>query len=110
MKQVRSSGLHLLALINDILDISKIEAGRVDLSIDDVDFRAEVEACVELVQEKASQGRLRLVVDLATEMPVLRADGRRLRQVLLNLLSNAIKFTEPEGEVVIAAQWIPATA
>ncbi len=109
VKQVRSSGLHLLALINDILDISKIEAGRVDLSIEDVDFRAEVEACVELVQDKASQGRLRLVVDLGTEIPTLRADGRRLRQVLLNLLSNAIKFTEPEGEVVISAQWITSS-
>ncbi|NIA68088.1 hypothetical protein HBA54_05745 [Pelagibius litoralis] len=104
-KQVHGSGHHLLALINDILDISKIEAGKADLSIDDVDLQNEAETCLELVQDKAIQGKLRLVMDFAPGLPILRADGRRLRQVLLNLLSNAIKFTEPGGEITVSAEW-----
>ena len=107
-KQVHGSGQHLLALINDILDISKIEAGKADLSVEEVDFEAEAVACIELMQERATQNSLRLMVDMAAGLPILRADGRRLRQVLLNLLSNAVKFTKPGGEVTLATQWSAA--
>ncbi len=107
VKQVRISGNHLLALINDILDVSKIEAGKAELSIEDVDFQAEVTACVNLIREDATQRQLTLTLEMDDALPILRADGRRLRQVLLNLLSNAIKFTHAGGKITLSAKWLP---
>ncbi len=104
-RQVHGSGNHLLALINDILDISKIEAGKVELNIEDVDFRAEAETCLLLIQEKAAEERLQLSVDLSGKIPILQADARHVRQVLLNLLSNAVKFTKAGGRISLSAQW-----
>ncbi len=100
---IRTCGDTLLTLINDILDLSKIEAGKLAFETIDLDLRSAVESAVELVAERAQSKRLELVSlvhhDVLTS---LRGDPGRLRQVLMNLISNAIKFTE-HGEVVVRA-------
>lgn len=93
LEKIAGAGRHLLALINDILDLSKVEAGKLELVLEAVDLRAlvkEVEATVAQLIEKNGN---RLEVLFSTEAPVIRADGTRVRQVLYNLLSNAAKFT-----------------
>jgi signal transduction histidine kinase len=101
-KIVHGAGSHLLSLINDILDMSKIEAGKFDLHLDRVDVRAAVRDCVGLMDVRAKQGGLQLdsaVPDMPQEM---MADERALRQIVLNLLSNAIKFTPAGGTVSVS--------
>jgi two-component system sensor histidine kinase/response regulator len=97
----RSSGETLLALINDVLDISKIESGQLDLESIDFDLAVLIEETLDAVALKASDKRLELLADVDLEVPTrLRGDPTRLRQVLLNLLSNAVKFTS-RGEVTL---------
>jgi len=98
---IQESGYHLLQLINDILDLARLEAGRMTLDEEDVDLAELVEGSVRLMREQAERARLLLTVDPAAALPRVRADGRRLRQILLNLLSNAIKFTPPGGSVTV---------
>lgn len=100
---IYASGRHLLAVINDILDLSKVEAGKADLHECEVDVRTAVTACLTLVREQAETKRQRLEQDLADDLPALRADERRLKQILLNLLSNAVKFTGRGGQVTVKA-------
>ena len=102
LEDIHTSGRHLLALIDDTLDLAKVEAGRVELQLEEVDVRECLETGLMMVRERASRRgvRLELVVDPALG-PVV-ADGRRLRQVLFNLLSNAVRFT-PEGGLVEAS-------
>ncbi len=97
------SGTHLLGLINDILDMSKLDAGHVELSEDVVDPKEAVASCLQLMGPQADKARVRLAVAFASEPPRLRADRRRLRQILLNLISNAVKFTPEGGEVRVSA-------
>jgi PAS domain S-box-containing protein len=106
----RSSGEVLLALINNILDLSKIEAGHLQLESVDFDLRSLVDETIDAVALLASEKRLELLVDVDASCPVaLRGDPTRLRQVLLNLLSNAIKFTEA-GDVTLRVAPAPAPA
>jgi signal transduction histidine kinase len=98
---IRQSGRHLLALINDILDLSKAEAGHLALDESYVCPTALVEAAVRLVHERARNKGLTLETDCAEGLPLLRCDERRVKQILLNLLSNAIKFTPRGGRVVV---------
>ncbi len=100
---VHSSGRHLLDLINDILDLSRSEAGVLVLSERDVDVSEMIETCHDLVMLRAEQHQLRLARSVAPGLPHLRADETKLRQILLNLLSNAIKFTAPGGAVSLTA-------
>jgi signal transduction histidine kinase len=99
---VHRSGKHLLAVISDILDLAKIEAGRFELHEEPVDLKAMAEDCLALVKVRAQGKPIRLYADIA-ELPALRADPLRLKQVLVNLLSNAVKFTE-KGEVSLKAE------
>jgi signal transduction histidine kinase len=104
---IHSSGLHLLSLINDILDLSKAEAGKLALEEDLIDVSRTVRDILQIIDARASQGKVELR-NLATDrLPSVVADERRLRQVLLNLLSNAVKFTEPGGVVSVAARREP---
>jgi PAS domain S-box-containing protein len=103
-EDIASSGRHLLDLINDILDLSKIESGKVELHEVELDVRQVVETCVSLTAERAKIGEVALNVETGSgREPLLCADKRMLKQILVNLLSNAIKFTPPGGTVTIKA-------
>lgn len=96
---IHQAGHHLLALVNSVLDLTKVEAERLDLSLEALDLKDAIERCFSLVRARAEQGGLRLHLDLPEELPPLRADELRFKQILLNLLSNAVKFTPPGGAV-----------
>ncbi|SDG72881.1 sensor histidine kinase [Roseospirillum parvum] len=96
---ILSSASHLLDLINDILDMSKAEAGKIDIDPESLDPGAEIRAALRMVAAAARRAQVRLVPDLPAASPRLNADRRRLRQMLINLMSNAIKFSPPEGAV-----------
>ncbi|MCH7543907.1 MAG: PAS-domain containing protein [Proteobacteria bacterium] len=98
---IHESGIHLLALINDILDLSKVEAGKADLDEEAVDVQKVIRSCMTLMSERAESGAVKLVADVQAELPTLLADARKLKQILVNLLSNAVKFTDPGGTVTI---------
>jgi signal transduction histidine kinase len=103
-RDIRDSGQHLLNLINDVLDVSKVEFGKVELLEETVDVMAIIEACIRLMRERADTAGIRLVQELPRALPQIQADSRRLKQILLNLLSNAVKFTPPGGRVTIRAR------
>ncbi len=94
---------HLVSLVNDVLDISRAEAGQLDLDFEEVDARATIDATVRILHDRARAKGLTLRVDIAPDFPKLRTDERRLRQVLINIVGNAIKFTPPSGSVLIKA-------
>ena len=101
---IKEAGTHLLELVNDLLDLSRIEAGKIELTNGTIDVVALVRSCVAMVRERAEAGRVRLLVDIDEEMlPMLSADETRIKQVMLNLLSNAVKFTPAEGTVTVRA-------
>lgn len=107
LNRIRKSGRHLLALINDILDVSKIESGKVQLEIGPVSVQTLCEDCIQMVQEEAQAKGLMLSVTIDSDANILHADGRRLMQVLLNLLNNAIKFTPDSGSVKLLVESDP---
>ena len=100
---IRDSGQHLLNLINDVLDVSKIEFGKLELHEETVDIAAVLDSCMRLMRDRAESAGLELRADLPPELPLLQGDGRRLKQILLNLMSNAVKFTPAGGAVVVRA-------
>jgi signal transduction histidine kinase len=103
LKDIHSSGKHVLSLVNDLLDLSKIEAGKMELVFERVDANAVISECVSIMQSQANQDRVVMRVGLAANLPPIRADERALKQILLNLLSNAIKFNEPGGQVIVSS-------
>jgi signal transduction histidine kinase len=102
LERLHANGKHLLGLINDVLDLSKIEAGQLTLDLADYSIKDVVDTVVSAVGSLASEKRLALTADVGQSLPVGHGDGRRLAQVLLNLVGNAIKFTD-RGEVAIKA-------
>jgi signal transduction histidine kinase len=103
LEDIHQSGLYALSLLNDLLDISKIEAGKFELDFTSVELPELVEACAASLQPLAKRERILLRTSLAPNLPALLADRRRLKQILLNLLSNAIKFTNAGGQVIVSA-------
>jgi signal transduction histidine kinase len=103
LKDISSSGTHLLSLINDILDLSKIEAGRMELELTDFDLPTALENALTLVRERAGRRNIILQMSVDKRLGEVRADERKIRQVVLNLLSNAIKFTLEGGRIEVAA-------
>ncbi|MGH6933546.1 MAG: PAS domain-containing sensor histidine kinase [Dongiaceae bacterium] len=101
---IHDSARHLLGLINDILDVAKIEAGRAELSESTVDIRAVFDAVSRLIRERALRAELQLVSYVQPNMPLLAADERKLKQILINLLSNSVKFTPAGGTIRMAAE------
>jgi signal transduction histidine kinase len=100
---VHNSGRHLLAIINDILDLSKIEAGKLELRMEPIDPRTLLAVCERLVRERASSAELKFVVEMPEgPVPAVLGEDTKLKQILLNLLSNAFKFTPPGREVRLA--------
>ncbi|MEO7150227.1 MAG: GAF domain-containing protein [Burkholderiaceae bacterium] len=106
LQDIHSSGRHLLSLINDILDLSKIEAGRMDLELDTFDVEQVLANAMTLVRERAQRHGIALALEVAPGLGDLRADQRKVKQILVNLLSNAVKFTPDGGRVVVRAQWV----
>ena len=100
---INDSGRHLLELINDILDLSKAEAGRLELSEEEVVIDRLIRQSVRLVRERAERSGIEIGVNLPADLPLVNVDARKLRQVLLNLLSNAVKFTPAGGDVTVLA-------
>ena len=96
---VRESGEHLLALINDVLDVSKAESGHLELQLEAVDLKELIDSALRLVNPQAAKKRLRISFSADSSLGTLTADGRHLKQMLVNLLSNAVKFTPNGGQV-----------
>ena len=103
LRDILSSGKHLLSLINDILDLSKIEAGRMELDLSNFDVPTVIENALTLMRERASRHEIQLTRVLDDGVGAIRADERKFKQVLLNLLSNAVKFTPAGGSVAVRA-------
>ena len=100
---INSAGWHLLRVINDILDLSKIEAGKLDLNEEIFDFASAAASCARMVRGLMEEKRIMFLCQMSSDLPPLRADDLKLKQVLINLLSNAAKFTPPDGQVTLRA-------
>jgi signal transduction histidine kinase len=103
LDDILASGKHLLNLINDVLDLSKVEAGQVELDVAPFSLREALERGVVMVREEAKRNGVRLSLELTAEVDLVDGDERRVQQVVFNLLSNAVKFTPSGGRVVIAS-------
>ena len=102
LRDINRSGTHVLDLINDLLDISKIEAGKMELSFEAVDLNQIVGETVALLQPQANGNRVLIRTSLSRAVPRVVADARSIRQIVLNLVSNAIKFTDANGQVIVS--------
>jgi len=102
VKDIHASGAHVMSLINDLLDLSKIEAGKLDLDFAAVDANRIIQECVSLMQPQAAHERIIMRLSLFDKLPRIIADERSLRQIMLNLMSNAVKFNEPGGQVIVS--------
>jgi PAS domain S-box-containing protein len=101
---IRQSGGHLLDVINEILDLARIDAGRLELREESIDLGQLIDGCIALVKDHAKTGLLRLGVEIEDDVPRVLADRTRLTQILLNLFSNAIKFTELGGSITVGVR------
>jgi signal transduction histidine kinase len=99
-RHIKESGVHLMAIINDILDLSKVEAGKTQLNEQTVDIAGVVRSCLRLMEERAAASGLTLNADIQVT-PLVLCDERLMRQMILNLLSNAVKFTPSGGSVTV---------
>ncbi|MEO8202978.1 MAG: ATP-binding protein [Betaproteobacteria bacterium] len=104
LNDIHTSGKHLLSLINDILDLSKIEAGRMDLELSTFDVPDALANALTLIRERATRHNIALVLDAAAGLGEITADERKFKQILLNLLSNAVKFTPDSGRVEVRSR------
>jgi len=102
LKDIHGAGMHLVSLLNDLLDLSKIETGQLDLTFANVSLNELTQQCVGIMQPQASRARIIIRTSLTPGMPQVVADERSLRQIVLNLLSNSIKFTGPGGQVIVS--------
>ncbi len=103
-RDIRQAGTHLLGVINDILDIAKIEAGQLDLREDVFQTGEALEVCVKMLADQASESGLQLLREGPDRLPSLWADEKKFMQIVINLLSNAIKFTPEGGKVTLTAE------
>jgi len=102
-----SSGKHLLSLINDILDLSKVEAGKMTLDLEPVQVSSLFANSLSIIREKAAARNIHLTMDAPKELGSIRSDARKVKQIVYNLLSNAVKFTSDRGEVTLRASRVP---
>ena len=102
LRDIHASGSHVMSLVNDLLDLSKIEAGKMELKLGAVDANRVVSECVSLMQPQANRERVITRRALAANLPPVHADERSLRQIVLNLLANAIRYNEPGGQVIVS--------
>ena len=102
LKDIHASGGHLISLLNDLIDLSKIEAGRLELTFVSVNLNDLVQQCVAIMQQQANRERVIVRTALSPNLPQIIADARSMRQIALNLLSNSIKFTDAGGQVIVS--------
>jgi signal transduction histidine kinase len=106
-ENIHRSGVHLTGLINNILDLSKIEAGKATLCLEDLDIAAEIQSCIELMQPMAEAKNIEITMQGGPDLPTVQADEQRVKQIILNVLSNAVKFTPDNGSVHVAVSHHP---
>jgi len=102
LKDIHAAGMHVVSLLNDLVDLSKIETGQLDLAFANVSLNDLTRQCVGIMQPQASRARIIIRTSLTPRLPEVVADERSLRQIVLNLLSNSIKFTGPGGQVIVS--------
>ena len=102
IKDIHASGAHVMSLADDLLDLSKIEAGKLELDFASVDANSVIRECVSLMQPQAARERVIMRVSLHDRLPRVMVDERSLKQIMLNLMSNAVKFNEPGGQVIVS--------
>ena len=102
LKDIHGAGMHLVSLLNDLLDLSKVETGQLDLSFANISLNDLTQQCVGIMQPQASRARIIIRTSLMPGLPQVVADERSLRQIVLNLLSNSIRFTGPGGQVIVS--------
>jgi PAS domain S-box-containing protein len=103
VRDIHESGDHLLSVINDILDVSKAEAGKIELHDETINVGQLVQSSIRYVRDRANAQRLRIDAEIEPNLPPLRADPLRMKQVLINLLTNAVKFTPEGGQIMVKA-------
>jgi signal transduction histidine kinase len=103
VRDINLSGQHLLEVVNDVLDMARVESGHFELKIEPIDLAAALKPAARFVEERAREAGLQLRLDFEADIPPLPCDERRLRQVVVNLLANAVKFTPKGGRVTLAA-------
>lgn len=103
LNDVLNSSHHLLALINDLLDLSKVEANKMELSLSDICFPDFIESCTRIIQDQACKHHIHVSIDKTHMPPIIQADELKLKQIIYNLLSNAVKFTPDHGKITIHA-------
>ena len=103
---INEAAKHLLELINQVLDISKIHSGRMELSIMEVDVVEQIRHCLRLVMSRAREGGITIRENLPDDLPLIEADETRVRQIIINLLSNAVKFTPKGGMVEVGCRYL----
>jgi signal transduction histidine kinase/CheY-like chemotaxis protein len=109
LRDILGSGRHLLSLINDVLDVSRVEAGRMELEFRDLDVERVIEDALVLVREQAAKRGQTVALDVDADVPQARADERRIKQVVANLVGNAVKFTPEGGRIVVGARCVDDT-
>jgi signal transduction histidine kinase len=102
LKDIHSSGGHLVSLLNDLLDLSKIEAGKLELTFSNIHLNELTQQCVAIMQPQANRERIIIRTSLTPTLPQIVGDARSVRQIVLNLLANSIKFTGPGGQVIVS--------
>ena len=102
LRDIHASGKHVISLANDLIDLAKIEAGKLELVFEPVDANQIIRDCVALMQPQAARERIIMRMSLSDKLPNVMADVRSLRQIMLNLMSNAVKFNEPGGQVIVS--------
>jgi PAS domain S-box-containing protein len=102
LRDIHASGEHVISLVNDLLDLAKVEAGRMEMAFTSVSLNELVTSCVSIMQPEAARARIVLRTSFSGKLPPVVADERSVRQIVLNLLSNAVKFTDAGGQVIVS--------
>ncbi|MGB6509487.1 MAG: PAS domain-containing protein [Xanthobacteraceae bacterium] len=102
IKDIHAAGTHLVSMLNDLLDLSRVETGQIELTFVNVDLNALTQQCVGIMQPQANRARIIIRTSLTPGLPPIVADERSLRQIVLNLIANSIKFTGPGGQVIVS--------
>jgi PAS domain S-box-containing protein len=102
LKDIHNAGTHLVSMLNDLLDLSKVETGQIELTFSNVNLNELTQQCVGIMQPQANRARIIIRTALTPGLPLVVADERSLRQIVLNLVSNSIRFTDPGGQVIVS--------